>query len=361
MGQIEIEELRETRRSERPTSRKEEERPYRSQNRDSKKPFRLTPKFDSYTKFNTKREDIIKEILHSKLIKPPSRAGTYQGLRYVDKMKHCAFHQKFGHTTDECVIAKDTLERLARQELLDKYISRQLRKEQPASHEAEHLKANGEKTQWQNNQPPKKVINYISGGFACGGDTSSAKKRSYRTMLAVQSETPPDALTPEVPDITFTSKDLHNKTPNLDDLVVISVTTADLLVWKVLLDQGSSADVMFLSTFKKMQLKEKILQPSSKELVGFSGEKIPVTGYVWVRTTLGEPPHSKTLDIQYLIVDCISPYNIILGRHSLNSFGAIVSTIHLCVKFCSEKRTIATVHSDRKEARQCYNAGLKIQ
>ncbi|XP_025625714.1 uncharacterized protein [Arachis hypogaea] len=110
IGQIEIEELRETRRNEKPASRKEEERPYRPQNRDSKRPFRLAPKFDSYTKFNTKREDIIKEILHNKLIKPPSRAGTYQDQRYVDKTKHCAFHQKFGHTTDECVIAKDTLQ-----------------------------------------------------------------------------------------------------------------------------------------------------------------------------------------------------------------------------------------------------------
>lgn len=178
--------------------------------------------------------------------------------------------------------------------------------------------------------------------------------------MAVQNETHTDVPTPEVPDITFTSKDFNNKTPNLDDPVVISVKTGDLLVQKVLLDQGSSADVMFLSTFKKMQLNEKILQPSSGELVGFSGERIPVTGYVWVRTTLGEPPHSKTLDIQYLIVDCFSPYNIILGRPSLNTFGAIVSTIHLCVKFCSEKGTVATVHSDRKEARQCYNARLKI-
>ncbi|XP_072080834.1 uncharacterized protein [Arachis hypogaea] len=170
-----------------------------------------------------------------------------------------------------------------------------------------------------------------------------------------------NAPTQKIPDITFTSKDFDAKAPNLDDLVVISITTRDLLIRKVLLDQGSSANIMFLSTFKKMQLNEKALQPSSGELVGFSGERIPVTGYIWVRTTLGEPPHSKTLDIQYLIVDCFSPYNIILGRPSLNAFGVIVSTIHLCVKFCSEVGTIATVHSDRKEARQCYNAGLKVQ
>ncbi|XP_025703881.1 uncharacterized protein [Arachis hypogaea] len=105
--QIEIEELRETRRNKRLLSRKEKDKLYRSHNKDSKKPFKLTPKFDTYTRFNTRREDIIKKILRNKFIKPPSKAGTY-------KSKHCAFHQKFGHTTDECVVAKDLLERLAR-------------------------------------------------------------------------------------------------------------------------------------------------------------------------------------------------------------------------------------------------------
>ncbi|XP_057747898.1 uncharacterized protein LOC130967093 [Arachis stenosperma] len=138
-GQIEIEELYKTRRNERPPSRKEEERPYRSQNKDSKKPFKLVLKFDSYTKFNTKRKDIIKEIFHNKLIKPPSRASTYQDQRYVNKTKHCAFHRKSGHTTDECVVAKDTLERLARQGLLDKCIGRQVRKDPSTSDEIEHV------------------------------------------------------------------------------------------------------------------------------------------------------------------------------------------------------------------------------
>ncbi|XP_072054215.1 uncharacterized protein [Arachis hypogaea] len=179
--------------------------------------------------------------------------------------------------------------------------------------------------------------------------------------VRVQYKTLSDVPTLRIPDITFTSNDFDTIAPNLDDPVVILVTNGDLLIRKVLLDQGSSTDVMFLSTFKKMQLNKKVLQLSSGKLIGFLGERIPVTGYVWVRTTLVEPPHSKTLDIQYLIVDCFSPYNIILERPSLNAFGAIVSTIHLCVKFCSEKGTIATVHSNRKEARQCYNAGLKVQ
>ncbi|XP_015948012.1 uncharacterized protein LOC107472993 [Arachis duranensis] len=112
--QIDVEEFRVLRRADKPIPYKDEERRSRqSNNRSDTKMFRLTPKFDNYTPFNTKREDIIKDILHSKLIKPPNRAGTYQDQRHVDRSKYYAFHQKYGHTTDDCVIAKDVLEKLA--------------------------------------------------------------------------------------------------------------------------------------------------------------------------------------------------------------------------------------------------------
>ncbi|XP_015934202.1 uncharacterized protein LOC107460361 [Arachis duranensis] len=160
--------------------------------------------------------------------------------------------------------------------------------------------------------------------------------------------------------ITFGASDLKSQCPNLKDLVVILIQMGELTVKKVLLDPGSSADVLFYSTFKKMQVNDKALQPRLGELVGFSGEKVPVSGYVWLRTTLGESPNSKTLDIQFLVVDCANPYNVILGRPSFNSFRVIISTIHVCVKFLVQDNVITTVHADLKEARQCYNAGLKV-
>ncbi|XP_016199988.1 uncharacterized protein LOC107640996 [Arachis ipaensis] len=156
-GQMEIEELCEAKRTERKQPKKKDDRATRSANiKDSKKPFRLTPKFDNYTKFNTKREKIIKEILSAKIIKPPARAGSYQDQRFIDKSKHYAFHQKYGHTTDECVIAKDLLERLDRQGLLDKYIEERRYKEGNKDREERH-QATGHKkdNKWSNNTPPK--------------------------------------------------------------------------------------------------------------------------------------------------------------------------------------------------------------
>ncbi|XP_025702151.1 uncharacterized protein [Arachis hypogaea] len=176
-GQMEIEELREARKTDKNMLRREEERNGRSSNnKDIKKPFKLNPKFDTYTRFNTKRENIIKEILHAKLIKPPIRAGSYQDQRFVDKNKHCAFHQKFGHITDEGIMAKDLLERLARQELLDKYIEGCKTKQKNSDREERPRTTTKDEEKWTTSNPPRGIINYFSGGYAGGGDTTSAKK-----------------------------------------------------------------------------------------------------------------------------------------------------------------------------------------
>ncbi|XP_072078047.1 uncharacterized protein [Arachis hypogaea] len=148
------------------------------------------------------------------------------------------------------------------------------------------------------------------------------------------------------PKISFIPKDYKANDRNLDDLIVITAQVGEPLVKKIIMDPGSSADVLFYSTFQKMKLSDKNLQPSSGELVGFSGERVSIRGYIWLQTTFGEYPNSKTVDIQYLIVDCRSPYNIILGRPTLNAFNAIVSTVHLCVKFLSQDNKVITIHRD---------------
>ncbi|XP_025662052.1 uncharacterized protein [Arachis hypogaea] len=255
------------------------------------------PRYESYTQFNTKRDDIIKKILNSKLIKPPRKAGSYPEPKNIDKSKYCTFHQKYGHTTDECVIAKDLLERLARQGHLDKFISGHIQKktvtttEQPPIGQSSSAK-DKEKAPTQ----PRGIINCISGGYAGGGSTSSARKRTYRAMLALSDTTNNPQQSQDLPEITFRSTDFICKDANLDDHVVISIQLGDLIVRKVLLDPESSADVLFFTTFEKMKLSTNILQPSIGDLVGFSGER---------------------------------------------------------------DKVIATVHGDLQEARHCYNASLK--
>ncbi|XP_072088112.1 uncharacterized protein [Arachis hypogaea] len=269
-----------------------------------------------------------------------------------------SFKPKFGHTTDECVIAKDLLERLARQGHLDKFIAGHMQKRSTSAAEPSSV-ATPSKDKEKVPAQPRGIINCISGGYAGGGCTSSARKRTYRAMLALTDTANHPQPTQKAPEITFSQTDYHAHDTNLDDPVVISIQLGDLIVRKVLLDPGSSADVLFFTTFEKMKLSTNILQPSVGDLVGFSGERVPVMGSVWLQTTLGEQPASRTQDIQYLVVDSFNPYNLILGRPFLNRFAAIVSTVHLCIKFPLQDNTVAIVHGDLQDARHCYNTSLK--
>ncbi|XP_072087170.1 uncharacterized protein [Arachis hypogaea] len=294
--------------------------------------------------------------------KPPRKAGSYPDSKGTDRSKYCSFHQKHGHNTDDCVIAKDLLKRLARQGHLDKYISGHMQRQAPPSGDLSSVTQHGRDRDRPNNSHPEvptRTINCISRSFAGGGATNLARKRSYRAILSINANQIQQQPLPTSPHITFQTANHDNNVANLDDPVVISLQLGDLLVKKVLLDPGSSADVLFYSTFQKMKLSNNVIQPSTGDLVGFSGERVPVMGSVWLQTTLSKFPSSKTSDIQYLVVDCFSPYNLILGRPFLNRFGAIVSTIHLCVKFPLQDNTIATIHSDVREARECYNNSLK--
>ena len=74
------------------------------------------------------------------------------------------------------------------------------------------------------------------------------------------------------PDLYFTKDDLRDMVPHNNDPVVISVVTVGRRVHRVLIDQGSSADVMFWSTFNKLQLSPDQLRPYDDCLFGFAGE-----------------------------------------------------------------------------------------
>ena len=92
-------------------------------------------------------------------------------------------------------------------------------------------------------------VNTISGGFSRGGPTASQRKRYVRSVSLGTEEFSDD---PWESDLVFTRADLRDVVPHDNDPVVISVVTARRKVHRVLVDQGSSADVLFWSTYNKL-------------------------------------------------------------------------------------------------------------
>jgi len=158
---------------------------------------------------------------------------------------------------------------------------------------------------------------------------------------------------------SFTKEDRRDVVPHNNDPIVISLVTAGRKVHRVLVDQGSSADVMFWPTFTQLQLPLYQLRPYGGCLYGFAGDQVEVRGYIELRTTFTNEVALRTEKIKYLVVNAPSAYNILLGRPTLNRIGAVPSTRHMKVKLPSMEGVVITIKSDQKEAKKSYENSLK--
>ena len=85
--------------------------------------------------------------------------------------------------------------------------------------------------------------------------------------------------------------------------------------------------------------------------------KVQFVGTISLSVVVGAYPWQITKDVNFLVVDCSSSYNAIIGKPTLNSWNAITSTYHLSVKFPIEYG-VGQVQEDQLAARECYLAML---
>ena len=206
--------------------------------------------------------------------------------------------------------------------------------------------------------PTHREVHTIYGGFSGGGPTASQRKKYVRSISSVAEEFPNDLWES---DLVFTRTDLRDVIPHDNDPVVISIVTAGRKIHTILVDQGSSANIMFWSTFNKLQLSLDLLRPYTGCLYGFADNPVEVRGYLELRTTFTDGAALRTESIQYLVVNANSAYNILLGRPALNRLRAVSSTHHMKMKLPDLSGKVIVIKSDQEEARKCYENSLKTK
>ena len=126
---------------------------------------------------------------------------------------------------------------------------------------------------------------------------------------------------------------------------------------RMLVDSGSSTNIMYMTANHQLRLDPKCLQPFKSPLVSSSGDRIYPKGIISLRVTTGTHPAQITKQVDFLIVDCPSSYNVILGGPTLNQLKAANSTYCLKVKFPTP-HGIGEVCGDQLLARECYQVVL---
>ncbi|XP_068477212.1 uncharacterized protein [Phaseolus vulgaris] len=254
--------------------------------------------------------------------------------RFVhNKNAWCEFHHAYGHPIRNCLSLGHQLDELVKSGFLKDYLLE--------SQEDKTLVVAG--IVQGHEVPISGEINTISGGFSRGGCIASQQKKYAREVIATEVQEADH--TPNV-DLVFTKVDRQDVIPHGNDPVVISVVTAGRRVHRVLVDQGSSTNVMFWSTFNKLQLYLDQLRPYTGCLYGFIRDQVEMRGHILLRTTLTDGTTSRTENIRYLVVNAPLACNIILGRLALNRIGTVASTRHMKMKLPSLEGTVITIKSD---------------
>ncbi|XP_056843144.1 uncharacterized protein LOC130495693 [Raphanus sativus] len=204
--------------------------------------------------------------------------------------------------------------------------------------------------------PPQQdqVIHVISGGSEVSRISSDAANRSTCNARNGQKAEGPKRLLFGTNEISFTAREQEKVLAPNHDALVISLTIANCLVKRILVDNGSSSKIIFHSAFADLGLEPTALTRKATPLVGFSGE---------VKQTLGEvllPVYAEEINqaTKFLVVDCPSSYIVILRSPWIHDMGAVASTLHQLVKFPTPWG-IKAVKGDQENARSCYQTTLK--
>ena len=150
-----------------------------------------------------------------------------------NKNKYCRFHRDRGHDTDECYDLKQKIENFIKQGKLRNFFG--------WDHKDEKLKGMVEEP----SRPILGEIRVIVGGTSAG-QSSKSRKTYLKVVQNVQlSGRPPRMKVADKQAITFTDKDVGRIHHPYDDAIVITLLIVDYTTRRVLIDNRSSADILY--------------------------------------------------------------------------------------------------------------------
>ncbi|XP_057529955.1 uncharacterized protein LOC130808505 [Amaranthus tricolor] len=104
------------------------------------------------------------------------------------------------------------------------------------------------------------------------------------------------------------------------DQLAVTITIGQMKVRQVLVDIGSTADLITMDRLKKKKFEEKHLLTIDKSLISFG-------------VCVGENGSCKTMSIRFTVVDTNFSYNAIMGLPLINKLKAIISPYQLLLQF----------------------------
>ena len=141
-----------------------------------------------------------------------------------------------------------------------------------------------------------------------------------------------------------------------DDALVVTLRIGGYDVKRVMVDEGSAAEVMYPDLYRGLGLTLRDLTAYNSPLISFEGRSVTPLGMIRLPVQTG----SEMVEVDFIVVDVFSPYTAILGRPWLHTLGAVSSTLHQKVKYPSEGQ-VMEILGNQSTSRQCLVVAVSHQ
>ncbi|KAK1611620.1 hypothetical protein QYE76_035293 [Lolium multiflorum] len=140
----------------------------------------------------------------------------------------------------------------------------------------------------------------------------------------------------------------------------IGTTRRSVRFSRVLIDGGSSINILYRDTARKLGIQEAELRPTPTVFHGIvPGHCCQPIGRITLEVMFGKPDHFRTERIEFEVVDLVSPYHALLGRPALTKFMAVPHYGYLKMKLPGPKGVI-TVAGDYRRSMDCATQSSKM-
>ncbi|XP_070013401.1 uncharacterized protein [Nicotiana sylvestris] len=273
--------------------------------KESLREFPETTWNDVYNRYNTKLR--IEEDTITQSQKEEMEMRSNPNRRNPDFW--CEFHNDHGYKTTDCRLLQGEVDHLLKQGYL-----------------AELFSEKGKQAYMKNRQEPpkppspKRTVNFIRGGEEITGVTYMAAKKVSK-ITVTHGKRVRHVLEEE--SITFDDADADGVLTPHNDTLVISLLLHDTNVKRVLIDPGSSVNIILLRMVNEMQAEDKLI-PKAHTLSGFDNSSVVTKGDI-ILTTFTK---GVVKDTKFQVVEMDMAYNMILGRLWIHEMDIVPSTLH---------------------------------
>ncbi|XP_058725584.1 uncharacterized protein LOC131596864 [Vicia villosa] len=137
--------------------------------------------------------------------------------------------------------------------------------------------------------------------------------------------------------LSFSDYELPPQGKEHNKALHISIQCGKAHLSRVLIDTGSSLNVMPKATLDKIDLEGLVIRPSRLVVKAFDGSQSPVFGEVDLPVVIGP----RTFCINFQVMEIEPAYTCLLGRPWIHAVGAVTSTLHQKVKFVDGNSIVA--------------------